>query len=337
MKGILCAGHWVVDHIKTIDTYPVEESLAQILNQTSGNGGCAYNVAKDLARLDSELPIFGAGLIGKDPDGDRILEDCRASGIDSKSLLQTNAATTSYTDVMNVASTGKRTFFYNPGTNAILEDSLLDLDGHTARIFHLGYLGLLDQLDLIGSDGLTGGARLLNSASDRGFITSSDLVSVERSDLSEIVFPALPHLDTLFLNEIEAGRLLGCMLTDSSGKVLLEDARGAVRQLAGRGIRKAVILHFPEGVVAAERDGTLHTLGSVRFPAAEIVGTVGAGDAFASGVLYGIHEEWKLHDCLELGICVAAQSLRSETTSNAIAPWRTCLEAGQELGYLSLG
>ena len=63
-KGILCAGHWIVDHVKTIDTYPAEESLARILSQSSANGGCAYTVAKDLAHLDPELPVFGAGLIG---------------------------------------------------------------------------------------------------------------------------------------------------------------------------------------------------------------------------------------------------------------------------------
>jgi sugar/nucleoside kinase (ribokinase family) len=167
---------------------------------------------------------------------------------------------------------------------------------------------------------------LLKSASDKKLITSTDLVSVERADLPEIVFPALPHLDFLFLNELEAGRLLGDTLTDPSGKILLENARRAVRQLASRGIRKAVILHFPEGVVAAEPGGALHTQGAVRLPAEDIAGTVGAGDAFASGVLYGIHEGWTLPDCLELGVCVAAQSLRSNTASEAIGPWKTCLQ-----------
>ena len=324
-KGILCAGHWIVDHVKTIDTYPAEESLARILSQSSANGGCAYNVAKDLAHLDPELPVLGAGLIGRDPDGDRILADCRASGINTERLVQTDDAPTAYTDVMTVASTGKRTFFYNPGTHAILDENSLDLKGSSARILHLGYLGLLDRLDLISSDGLTGCARLLKSASNKGLITSTDLVSVEREDLPEIVFPALPHLDLLFLNELEAGRLLKRPLTDRSGKTLIENARDAVQQLASRGVRKAVILHFPEGVVAAGPDAVLHTQGSVRIPSEEIAGTVGAGDAFASGVLYGTHEGWTLPDCLELGVCVAAQSMRSDTASEAVGPWKNCL------------
>jgi sugar/nucleoside kinase (ribokinase family) len=323
-KGILCAGHWIVDKVKTIDTYPVEESLARILSQSSANGGCAYNVAKDLAHLDPQLPVFGAGLIGRDPDGDRILADCRASGINTDRLVQTDDAPTAYTDVMTVASTGKRTFFYNPGTHASLDENSLNLEDSSARILHLGYLGLLDRLDIISSDGLTGCARLLRSASRDGLITSTDLVSVERSDLPEIVFPALPHLDFLFLNELEAGRLLKRPLTHSSGKVVLENARDAVRQLASHGVRRAVILHFPEGVVASDTDGTLHTQGSVRFPAEEIAGTVGAGDAFASGVLYGVHEGWAFPDCLELGVCVAAQSMRSDTASESIGPWKNC-------------
>jgi len=334
-KGILCAGHWIVDHVKTIDTFPLEESLARILSQSSANGGCAYTVAKDLARLAPDLPVFGAGLIGRDPNGDGILADCRAHGIDTEWLAQTDHAPTAYTDVMTVASTGKRTFFYNPGTHLILEDDFLDPDQSPARILHLGYLGLFDRLDLVGPDGLTGCARLFKAASAGGFITSTDLVSVERPDLTEIVFPALPHLDILFLNELEAGHLLGRPLTDSSGRMVPDEAASAVRQLATRGIRKAVILHSPEGVVAAGPDGTLHRQGSVRFPAAEIAGTVGAGDAFAAGVLFGIHEDWSLPDCLELGVCVAAQSLKADTASAAINSWRDCLESGKKLGFLS--
>jgi sugar/nucleoside kinase (ribokinase family) len=332
-KGILCAGHWIVDHVKTIDTWPAEESLARIKTQSSGNGGCAYNVAKDLARLDPDLPVYGAGLIGKDPDGDRILADCRGSGIQTDRLVQTGEAPTAYTDVMTVASTGRRTFFYNPGTNDLLEDDFLDLQGSAARILHLGYLGLLERLDCIGRDGLTGCARLLKAAARRGLITSTDLVSVDRSDLPEIVFPALPYLDVLFLNEFEAGRLLDRSLVEASGKVSIDAARDAVQEIVSRGVRRSVILHFPEGVVAAAPDGALHAQSSVRFPAEEIAGTVGAGDAFAAGVLYGIHEGWTLPDCLELGVCAAAQSLRSDTASDAILPWKDSLEAGRTFGF----
>ena len=58
----------------------------------------------------------------------------------------------------------------------------------------------------------------------------------------------------------------------------------------------------------------------------------GAGDAFYAGVLFGLHEDWPLARCLDLGNAAAATSLHSPTTSAGIRPWADCLDYAKTKG-----
>ena len=147
-------------------------------------------------------------MIGTDSAGDWILDVCRRNRIDVSSMHRTNTAPTSYTDVMTVASTGRRTFFHQRGANALLKGSDIQLESSSAKLFHLGYLLLLDSLDAACPTFGTKSAELLHRASELGFVTSADVVSEESDRYREIVFPALRHLDLLFMNEFEAGHMV---------------------------------------------------------------------------------------------------------------------------------
>jgi sugar/nucleoside kinase (ribokinase family) len=107
----------------------------------------------------------------------------------------------------------------------------------------------------------------------------------------------------------------------------------AARALLQHGVREWALIHFPEGVCAASTTGELCWQGAVQLPAPEIVGTAGAGDALAAGVLYGLHEGWPMARCLELGVGAAAASLRDGTCSNAVLPAAECLALGRRHGY----
>ena len=60
------------------------------------------------------------------------------------------------------------------------------------------------------------------------------------------------------------------------------------------------------------RDGAVSQRPSVNVAQSEIVGSVGAGDAFYAGVLFGLHEDWSLQRCLDLGNAAAAMSSRAK-------------------------
>src|SRR6266849_3040153 len=146
-QGILSGGNWIVDRVKIVDRYPERERLANILSESVHNGGAAFNVLTDLSRLGAPFPLAGVGLVGEDEDGDLILSQCRALSIDASGIRKVPNLRTSYTDVISEKSTGKRTFFHARGANARLDTEHFHLELSRARIFHLGYLLLLDRLD----------------------------------------------------------------------------------------------------------------------------------------------------------------------------------------------
>src|SRR5262245_59469281 len=118
-RGLLSGGNWIIDQVKIIDVYPQPEQLGNILGQSQGTGGGPYNVLIDLAKYGAPFPLYGAGLVGRDALGEQILAHCREHGIDGRFIGTTAKAPTSYTDVMTVKATGRRTFFHARGANAL--------------------------------------------------------------------------------------------------------------------------------------------------------------------------------------------------------------------------
>lgn len=331
--GILAGGNWIIDNVKIVDVYPKEEKLANILRESTSNGGAPYNVLKAISKMRFEFPLIGIGAIGNDERGDYILHECRELQIDSRQVIKVDGSNTSYTDVMTVQDTGRRTFFHSRGANAYLDESYFNFSGSKAKIFHLGYLLLLDKLDAVGSDGLTGAAKVLKDASQNGMITSADLVS-EQSERFKTVIPlALQFVDILFVNEFEASMLTGIEICDDNGKCSIDIAYQAADYILNAGVRRWVIIHFPKGAIALNKSGEKIFQPSVKMPAEKIKGSVGAGDAFAAGVLAGVHEDWTMAKSLLLGVNVAAASLMDASSSESIVSWQECLRLGEDAGY----
>src|SRR6185436_11459612 len=107
-------------------------------------------------------------LVGKDAFGDQVLAECKKHKIDTKFLKATTAADTSYTDVMTEQNGGRRTFFHYRGANALWRGDDLDFSKIKAKLFHLGYLLLLDALDEPDAKFGTKAARMLASAQEAG-------------------------------------------------------------------------------------------------------------------------------------------------------------------------
>ncbi len=324
-KGILAGGNWIIDQVKLIDVYPQREQLANIHSQYEGTGGAPYNVLLDIALLGAKFPLQAAGLVGKDALGAQILEHCKKHKIDTKFLKAAPNSTTSYTDVMTELNGRRRTFFHNRGANALWDGKDLDFSKTKAKIFHLGYLLLLDAMDAPDKKYGTRAAALLAAAQEAGLKTSVDVVSEDSDRFTKIVTPALKYTDYCILNEIEAGKTTGFKIRKDDGSldtVSLRHSAGALLQL---GVREVVVIHFPEGGFARTRDGKDFWQPSLKLPEKYIAGTAGAGDAFCAGVLYGLHENLDLKECLFHGVCAAAASLSDPTCTAGMKPLSTTL------------
>jgi sugar/nucleoside kinase (ribokinase family) len=331
-KGIIGAGNWIVDHVKVIDAWPSQDTLSNIISEYRGTGGAPFNVLIDLAKLGANFPLIGAGLVGQDEPGDWILETCKNNGVNSALIQRTSDQPTSYTDVMTVASTGRRTFFHQRGANALFDADSVRLETCDAKVFHLGYLLLLDKLDEPSPGFGTKAAELLQSASQLGFITSVDVVSEVSDRFARLVLPALPFLDIVFLNEVEAGQAASTSIRPDDHIDVAALLRSAEKLLAA-GVRRWVVIHFPEGALAMSRQGRWLFQPSLKLPPNLIAGAVGAGDAFAAGLLLGYHDDRPMEDCLVYGICAAAASLRHPSTSESMEKISACLALGHEFGY----
>jgi len=332
-NGILVGGNWIIDQVKVVDAFPEEEKLVNILTEYSSNGGSAYNILKGMAKLKADFPLYGLGLVGDDDRGDYIIKECKDLGIDASRILKTPDTATSYTDVMTVKCTGKRTFFHQRGANAMLDIANFDFSSSTAKIFHLGYLLLLDKLDLVETDGETRAAKVLKSAKENGLITSADIVSEKSDRFKEVIPSSLKYIDYLFVNEFEAGMISGIKTVDDKGQILPDNCYEAAAELIRMGVNKWVILHFPTGVIAVDHEGRTLFQASIDLPEDKIEGAVGAGDAFAAGVLIGVHHNKEMNTCLELGVCAAASSLFAATSSDGITSSEECLLLKQLYGF----
>ena len=333
-SGVLAGGNWIIDQVKLIDVYPQREQLANIRGQVAyGTGGAPYNVLIDLAKAGAHFPLFAAGLVGKDAFGEQILADCKKHKIDAKFLKASASADTSYTDVMTEQNGGRRTFFHYRGANALWRGEDLDFTKTKAKIFHLGYLLLLDALDESDAKFGTKAARLLSSAQEAGIKTSVDVVSEDSDRFSKVVSPALKFCDYCILNEIEAGKTTGFKIRQPDGKldtVALRHAAGALLQL---GVKEVVVIHFPEGAFARTRKGDDVWQSSVKLADKHIAGAAGAGDAFCAGTLLGLHEGWELDQCLQTAVCLAAASLSDPTCTGGVKALNASLALGKKYGY----
>ena len=323
-RGFICAGCWTLDRVKLIDAWPQEESLAMIGEIDRQGGGSAHNVGIGLKRIDATLPVEGIGMLGRDADGDFLYARAREYGIDTRMMHRTDNVANSFTDVMTVRDSGRRTFFHHTGTNDLLTPDHFDFSDTSARYLHLGLLGVHAILDNQWYDSANGWMAILASAQAAELETSIELVSIEARRIRELALPCLPLVDRLIVNDQEIGALSG-IETIVAGCADPERCLEAARAVCQIGDAMLVAVHYPGGAVAVDSQGCCYTSESLKLAPEKIVGAVGAGDAFTSGMLYALHEGWSVESALHLGHAVAASSLRSATAVESIGTLNECL------------
>lgn len=319
-KGICVAGNMIVDHIYPIDSYPKPGELAVVLEGISkSTGGALCNVIFDLARLDPSLPLTALGMVGDDADGELIRSLLKKfPNIDYSRIQQQGK--TSFTIVVNDMRSKQRTFFTYYGASALFDESRIDWDTLECDILHIGYILLLGALDQEDEEYGTKMARLLHSAKQRGIKTSIDIVSESSDRPQKLVPPALKYTDYCIINELEAGAATGIVLRTEDGHLLRENLKPALAKLKEMGVSTWAVIHCPEGGYGLDEHNAYVEVDGLRLPEGYIKGTVGAGDAFCSGVLYGAYQGHALKDAIELGTAAAACSLSETDSTSGLRP-----------------
>jgi sugar/nucleoside kinase (ribokinase family) len=330
--GIICGGSWCVDRNKLVDHWPEQDTIAVILAEERQGGGNGANASVDLKRLGAPFPVEAVGLVGNDEDGRFLLALCAGNSIDVRQMRVVADVPTAYTDVMTVQATGRRTFFYRAGSHDRIEPEHFDFAATNAAILHLGLPGTHATMDAPQGGEPSGWTVVLKKARAAGLKTNLELCPIPLEQIASLGRPCLPLLDYLIVNDAEVGALAG-VATVVAGRVDVGACRDAVRVVMAKSAAQLVVLHFPGGAIAMTRDGHVVEKPSVRVPREAVKGSNGAGDAFAAGMLLGIHEAWPLHQCLALAHASAAASLRSVTTNGSVENWRDCLALADRWGW----
>ncbi|MHB2167696.1 carbohydrate kinase family protein [Alsobacter sp. R-9] len=331
-RGVVCAGALTVDRVKRIAAWPAQEGLAEILSEENQGGASSFNMAVDLTKLGAGFPVSVRSLVGADPDGRFLIDTLAAHGVDVSGIATTATAPTSYTEVMSDASTGRRTFFLRPGTNAVMGPDDIDVAASTARWLHLGMPGVHERLDRPDGSDPSGWVTVLRRARAAGLRTNAELVTLAPERIAAAGQPLLPYLDLLVVNDAEIGAVAGIATVEGAVTDVAACCHAA-RRVMEAGAMEAVVVHFPRGAVAALRDGTVAVQPSVAVPPDAVAGTNGAGDAFAAGVLLALHDGVPIGEALALGHAVAAASLRALSTVGSIEPAADCLALASRWGW----
>lgn len=331
-KRICVAGNLVVDITYPIERWPRQSELTTITEGiTRSVGGAVCNVVTDLARMDKSLPLSALGVIGQDAEGDFILEQLGKYRNVDLSLLGRKGAT-SFTAVMSDNRTKARTFFQYRGANALFDESFIDWEKIDAELLHVGYILLLDALDQEDAEYGTKMARLLAEARRRGLKTSIDVVTETGDRFRTLVPPALRYTDYCVINELEAQQITGVPLRDESEKLYPENMKEALERMKELGVSTWAVIHCPEGGYGLDEENRYVSLPSLRLPEGYIKGTVGAGDAFCAGVLYGAQKRWALPESIRLGTCAAAASLSEPGASEGVGTAEEVLKLWDRFG-----
>jgi sugar/nucleoside kinase (ribokinase family) len=336
-RGVLSAGTFCVDFNKSIARWPDEDTSNEVLAIDRQGGGAGFNMALDIKRLDPELPVEAMGLVGDDELARFLFAECDARGVDRTALRAASGGATMSVDAFNVAANGRRTHFYHQGVAAEMTPDDFDFSSTRAKILHLGLPGAHRAMDLPWRGDANGWVAVLRKARAAGLSANLELMTTPAERLAELGRPCLPHLDCLIVNDFEIGALAGRETRRADGSTDPTAVSRAIGDVLALGSMRWAAAHFPEGAIVGTRDGSRSVMGSVALPASAVVGANGAGDAFAAGVLYGLHEQWPMDACLRLGHACAAASMRAVSTTAGVGTVGECLALAKQWGFRPLG
>ena len=312
-RGIAFVGNLIVDEVKNIDNYPNMGYLANIVSEKRAVGGAVPNVGIDLATIDKDIPISAIGGVGDDENGRFLISSLQASGIDTSGVVIKKNVKTSYTDVMSTSA--ERTFFSYRGASGCFTPEDVDLSKLCCTILHFGYVMLMDGFDKDDAEYGTTLARFLKEVQKMGIKTSVDAVSCkDKSVFSKKILPALKYTDYLILNELEICSAFNEDAYDGNSNLREGVLKACMQKALDAGVSEKVIVHSKPAGYCLSKNGEYTKVNSFVVPKELIKGSVGAGDAFCAGSLYGIYNGYTDKEILEFASAAAVCNLFEENS-----------------------
>ncbi|WP_078394057.1 sugar kinase [Shouchella patagoniensis] len=258
-------------------------------------GGAELNVAIGCARLG--LTSGWISRLGRDEFGQHIKNFARGEGIDTNEVKRVDGYATSLNFKEIMANGAGRTFYYrSPSpTETLLPE---DLDPHffqQAKILHL--TGVFPAVSATNMDVTK---RAIQLAKEHDVKISFDpnirLRLWDKEDARRALYPLLKDVDLLLAGDEEMEMILGT-----------KDPEDVLKRTAELGIELVVIKQGEHGSIGYYKGETVQ---ANAVPVDKVADTVGAGDGFDAGVLYGYLQGWGLERMLAFANTIGSMVVR---------------------------
>lgn len=258
-------------------------------------GGCAANVAIDLARQGVDVEVVGC--VGRDLAAEVLLESFERHQVGTSRIKRVEDLPTSITVVLLLQGQDRR-YLHVIGANEAFTVEQIARDWvRNLKVFYLGGLFALPGIELFEL------ADLLQFCRGCGVTTVLD-VAVPREQCRLDGLTGLLHLIDVFLpNEDEARAFTG-----------FTDPYDQLRALQHMGADTVVITRGAHGVVAG-RAGTIWRCGAYQMA---VIDPSGCGDAFTSGVIVGLLQGWSTPETLRYASAIGASASRARGTTQSV-------------------
>ncbi len=248
-------------------------------------GGSAANTIVALARLGVDVGFVGT--VGNDEEGERILEDLREEGVETRIKIRegyTGAA------VAFVDARGERALYILPGVNAQLCTDDIDREfvNHT-KFLHTSSFVNREQLEMQRELA----TRIYNTETKLSFSPGMLCFKYELDNLTELI----ERSEVVFISADELKSL-----------IKKEDYERGTELLLDAGARIVCVTLGEKGCYVADSStGESHLIDA--YPT-DVVDTTGAGDAFAAGFLFALLRDKSLYESGKTGNLVASFCIR---------------------------
>jgi ribokinase len=288
--------------------YKVERILDDgetvVKESTLSPGGSAANTIYGLAGLGVRTGF--AGVVGDDADGKATINDFQKIGVDTGQIRIKPKTKTGAVFCLS-DNLGKRSLYVLPGANSLLTIDDLNLNYiNQAGILHISSFADDAQFKVL--------LELMDKLNPSVKISFSPGTLYATKGLNALA-PILNKTYILFISQSEIKQLTGKDITAGTKTCLKQGCQIAAVTL-GEGIkinnvtatgyiREANNEHIIESRMSPEVQEVMD-----RLTGRTIVDTTGAGDAFATGFLYGLINRKPLDECGRFGDIVARFSIQ---------------------------
>lgn len=279
--------------------YRVERLLADeeavVIESISSPGGSAANTIYGLAKLGVKTGF--AGVAGDDADGKRMLRDFQNVSVDT-SRIRVKAGVKTGSVLCLTGQSGQRSLYVVPGANNHLTRDDLDLDYLSqSQIVHLSSFAADQQFQIT--------TELMEKLAAPVKLSFAPGALYARKGLKALA-PILARTCLLFINHDEIEQLTGREVVAGAEDclnlgchmVVVTMGKGAKLKLGNSTVNAAGYIRNTENEYIIE-----------PVKPEKAIDSTGAGDAFATGFLYGLLNQKGLEECGRLGNIVAQLSI----------------------------